>query len=168
MMRRLLRVSGLAVGLLALTLAGCGGDDDGSGGNGNGGEASTQEFVKKADAICAEANKKEAALGPEGLGWIFTEQFDDPGFLTRFHAVDQAALRQLNSLELPEEKRQAAEEMISSLTRISDAMEQQIRDLRAKRRDTAAAHVQELETAFSDLAVAAGSVGVSECQGVGN
>ena len=37
-------------------------------------------FVAEADAICKTANDKEAALGAEGSGWLFGEQFDDAEF----------------------------------------------------------------------------------------
>src|SRR5215218_7215789 len=76
-------------------IAGCGGHDND--------RLSEQDFISKAEAICADANRKEAALHPGGLGWHSGPKFGDPEFLSRFNAAGRAALRQLRALAPPEE-----------------------------------------------------------------
>jgi hypothetical protein len=64
-------------------------------------------FVAAADAICGTANEKEAALGAEGPGWMFGEQFDDLQFLEAFNDAGRVALGDLEKLDPPAETARA-------------------------------------------------------------
>ena len=145
-------------------LVGCGGDGDG--GDGGEGQPSKEEFIAKADAICADANKKEEAIVREGPGWLYGPKFSDPELMTQFTAVGRRALRELRALEPPEENREALDQTLSNIDRGLDAIEKEIADRRARKRDTTAANVKTYETAYGDLATAAGRFGFTECQGV--
>ncbi len=144
--------------LVAAVAMGCGGGDEDKG-------LTKQEFVARAEAICAEANKKEAALNPGGIGWHYGAKFDDPAFLSKFSAGGRDALRRLKALEPPEEDREKVAAVISSLQAMVSAMGEQAADVRAGRRQTAA-NVNEYERGYGDLAAAAAQYGLTECQGV--
>jgi hypothetical protein len=143
--------------LFALAAAGCGGEDEG---------LSKEDYLTEADAICAAANRRETALDPGGLGWHYGPKFGDPDFLSEFNAPGRAALRRLRALEPPAEDAAKAAEVIASLERLADAMDEQIAALRAGDRTGESEIVNEYELAYGDLAVAAGGLGLSECQGL--
>lgn len=155
---RLLACSALT--LLGLALGACGGDDDAG--------LSRQEFVAKADTICKEANRREAELGPGETGWHYGPKFNDPDFLSRFSAVSGGALRKLRALEPVPAERARVDDVLSAMEARRAAMDSQIAGLRAEKRDIAAANVRAYETAYGDLAAAAGPLGLTECQGVGH
>jgi hypothetical protein len=146
--------------LLATTtalIAGCGGDDE---------RLSKQDFSSKAEAICADANRKEAALHPGGLGWHSGPKFGDPEFLSRFNAAGRAALRRLRALAPPEEDAKRVDALVSSIDGMVGAVDEQIAALRSGHRDRTQANVRRYELAYSDLATSAGSLGLTECQGL--
>jgi hypothetical protein len=148
----------ILLALITAGYAGCGGDD--------GDGPSKQEFVAKADAICASANKKEAALGAPGPGWMYREQFDDADFLARFNAVGRAALRQLKALTPPQENRKAVGAALDSIARMVRALDARTVAVRAGRQDKRAAHIRAYEQGYADLTSSAGPLGLTECQGL--
>lgn len=150
---------------LAATLAGCGGGDPPSGKRATR-PAAAPSYISKADAICREANEKETALGAEGPGWMYSEQFDDPEFLADFTAIGHATRRKLEALTPPAADRDKATAMLASIDRMLGAIDARVKDLRAGRTDKTSKHLNEYESAYVDLAVAAGPLGVSECQGL--
>jgi hypothetical protein len=153
--KKLLASSVLA--LLVVVLGGCGDDD----------ELSRQEFVDRADAICADANRKETALRPGGVGWNYGPKFDDPEFLSRFSDVGRDAIRRLRALDPQEEDREANEQLLSSLTRMVEAMDDAVAAVRSDQPAKHTTAAEEYETAYSDVATAGAAMGVSECQGLG-
>ena len=152
------RIAALVLLAVAAAAMGCGGGDDDKG-------LTKQEFIAKADAICAEANKKEAALNPGEIGWHYGDKFEDSAFLSKFTAPGRDALRQLKALEPPEEDREQVAAALSSLQVMVSALDEQAADVRAGRRQ-ASANVTAYERGYGDLATAAGQVGFTECQGV--
>lgn len=66
-----------------VALAGCGGEDEEG--------LSKQEYVARADAVCAKANKRETAMRPGGLGWHYGPKFSDADFLSQFIAIGERA-----------------------------------------------------------------------------
>ncbi len=143
----------------ALAASGCGGDD--------GGDRATapQRFVEQADAICAEANKKEEALGAPGPGWVYEGQFDDRAFLTEFNAIGRMALRRLEKLKPPAEQREVFATVVSSIRVMVRALDGRIAGIKTGKGDHSA-QKNAYYSAYTDLAAAAGRIGLSECQGV--
>lgn len=143
-------------------VVGCGGDDDKEEQG-----LSKQEFVAKADAICATANRKEEGIVREGPGWHYGPKFSNPRLMTRFTAAGRDALKQLRGLEPPEEERETVRAVLANIEKALGAIEKEIAAARARQKDTTAANVRTYESAYSDLGVAAGRSGLSQCQGVG-
>ena len=158
-MSKLFVVTVATVALVAL--GGCGGgDDDGDD------RLSREEFVAKADAICAEANKKETAMNPGGPGWHSGPQFEDEEFMTEFNAIGRDAVRQLKALTPPEADQAKVDAVITHMETMVKAFDEQIAAIRADKKGTTAAIVTAYERAYADLSVVAGPLGLSECQGV--
>ena len=156
-MKRLLTAAAVVV-----ALAGCG--DDGDGAPSAAGAAEPPAYVAKADAICKAANTKETALGGGTPGWMFEDQYDDRRFLRRFTDVGRAAARDLRELDAPAEDRDHAQAMLTALDRMVEALDVRIAALRSgKGMDDM---VDEYMGGYGDLVAAAGSLGLSECQGV--
>jgi hypothetical protein len=132
------------VAVLILALAGCE-DEDEEG-------LSKQDYVAKADAICADTNRKEI----------------NARFLTTFNAVARTGLRRLRALNPPEEDRQAADKLPSSLERVVASVDEAIAAIRARENERHAPAARDNETAYSDVAASTAELGLSECQGVGN
>jgi hypothetical protein len=146
------------VAVLVVVLGGCGGGEEE--------DLSKQEFVDRADAICADTNKKEAALDPGGPGWHFGPKFDDPEFLSRFSDVGRDAIRRLRALDAPEEDQETHEMVMSSLTRMVEAMDDAVAALRSKQRAKHRTAAEDYETAYTDGATSGAALG-SKCQGLG-
>ena len=162
-----MRPATLAI-LAALALAGCGSDDDENTPDQTKPAAATSaksDYVKQADAICKAANEKEAALGAEGVGWIYEKQFDDVDFLTDFVAVGREALGDLTTLTPPPESKEQAAAVVDAIQRMVKALDSRIAALRAGKKSSAA-HIKAYDAGYKDLAVAAGPLGLSECQGI--
>ena len=121
-------------------------------------------FVAAADAICRTANDKEAALGAEGAGWMFGEQYDDIEFLAAFNEARRVALGDLRKLDPPPEDRARMAAMIDGLARMVAALDSRLEVPRAGRRENKA-EIQ-YERGYTDLVAAAGPLGLRECQGV--
>lgn len=121
-------------------------------------------FVADADAICKTANEKEAALGAEGPGWMFGEQFDDREFLESFTAAGRVALGDLRKLDPPAEDGARMTAMTDGLGRMVAALDSRLDLLRAGKGTGNA--IREYERGYFDLVAAAGPLGLSECQGV--
>ena len=121
-------------------------------------------LVAAADAICKTANDKEAALGAEGAGWMFGEQYDDVEFLAAFNEAGRVALGDLRKLDPPPEDRARMAALTDALARMVAALDSRLEVLRAGRRENEA--VMEYERGYGDLVAAAGPLGLAECQGV--
>lgn len=147
-----------ALALAAAGVTGCGGDEDEG--------LSKEDFLAKAEAICADANRKEEGVVREGPGWHSGPKFSDPELMTRFTAAGRDALRQLRALEPPEEERKAFGEVLANIDEALGAIEKEIAAVRARQKGTTAANVRTYDTAYGDLGAAAGRAGLSECQGV--
>lgn len=153
-----LSIAALVLLAVAAVAMGCGGDDEDKG-------LTKQQFIARADAICAEANKKEAALDPGAIGWHYGEKFEDSAFLSKFSAPGRDALRQLKALESPEESREQVAAVLSALQATAGALDEQAADVRADRRQ-ASENVVAYERGYGDVASAAGQLGFTECQGL--
>jgi hypothetical protein len=147
--------------IAAATVAACGGDDAAPAAK----TADTHAaFVAEADAICKTANDMEAALGAEGSGWLFGEQFDDAEFLGAFNDAGRVALGDLKKLDPPAEDQARVKAMTDALGRMVAALDSRLEILRAGKGKNDA--VREYERGYFDLVAAAGPLGLSECQGV--
>jgi hypothetical protein len=149
--------------VVATAIAGCGTND--GGGAATSSAATDAAYATNADAICAEANKREYAAGAKGAGWIYAEQFDDVDYLERFVAPGREALRKLRALEVPVDEREAAAEMLSALETLVRSIDGRINDLKSHSGD-ASERIRAYLDAFGDLTPAAAVLGLSECQGL--
>ncbi len=149
--------------LVAAALAGCGSVADG--GAAKSSAASPPSYVARADAICASANKKEAAAGAPGPGWIYMREFDDAGFLEKFNAAGHEAVKELRTLEPPAAQRARAAAMIAAIAQMVKALDGRIADLQRGTGD-ASDRIRAYLDGYSDLTPAAAVLGLSECQGV--
>jgi hypothetical protein len=154
-----------ALFLVAVAMAGCGGDDDGGDAGKPSSAASKTNYIARADAICAAANSKEAALGAPGPGWIYEPEFDDAGFLKRFNAAGREALRKLQALEPPSARRERATAMVAAIAQMVRSLDGRIADLEAGKGD-ASDRIKTYLDGYSNLTPAAAELGLSECQGV--
>jgi len=162
--------SSVAVAALAtvavLSVAGCGGDDDDEGPSKQGSkQASKQEFIAQTDAICQEADKKQAAVA-KGEG-IYGENFSDAAFLSRYNAVTRDALERLRALEAPEADREAVDDVLSAVKGSVAAVDKRIAALRARDLPRQSQAEQEFERSYGDITASAGALGV-RCQGLSN
>lgn len=151
----------VAAVIAAATIGGCGGGDAKPVAKAPDAHAA---LVAEADAICETANEKEAALGAEGPGWMFGEQFDDVDFLGAFNDAGRVALGELRKLDPPAEDRARMKALTDALGRMVAALDSRLEILRAGKGQNDA--VLEYERGYSDLVAAAGPLGLSECQGV--
>jgi hypothetical protein len=151
----------IAAVVVGATLTGCGGDGEAPAAKAPDAHAA---FVAEADAICKTANEKEAALGAEGPGWMYSEQYDDAEFLEAFNDGGRVALGDLRKLDPPAEDRARMRAMTDALGRMVAALDARLEVLRAGNNENDA--VREYERGYSDLVTAAGPLGLSECQGV--
>jgi hypothetical protein len=142
-------------------ISACGGDDAAPAAKAPDAHAA---FVAKADAICKAANDKEAALGAEGPGWMFTDQYEDVEFLDAFNEAGRVALADLRKLDPPAEDRARMGAMTDALGRMVAALDARLEVLRAGRREVRS--VVEYERGYGDLVASAGPLGLSECQGL--
>jgi hypothetical protein len=149
--------------LVAAALAGCG--SDGDGGAAKSSAASPPSYTAKADAICAKANKGEAAAGAPGPGWIYLKEFDDAGFIRKFNAPGHAALNALRRLEPPAAQRARAATMVAAIEQMVRALDGRVSDLQAGT-GHASDRIRAYLNGYSDLTPAAAVLGLSECQGV--
>jgi hypothetical protein len=150
-----------ALVLVTAVIGACGSDEKDRGAPGN----RSATYVMKADAICAQANKKEAAAGAPGPGWIYMPEFDDVRFLKRFNAVGHEALQRLRRLEPPPPQRNRAAEVTAAIERMVQSLDGRIADLEAGTGD-ASERIKAYLDAYADLTAAAAVLGLSECQGV--
>ena len=151
----------MAAVLAAAALAACGGDGEAPAASAADAHAA---FVADADAICKTANDKEAALGAEGPGFMFGEQFDDVEFLEAFTDAGRVALGDLKKLHPPAEDGARMTSLTDGLGRMVAALDSRLAILRAGKGTNDA--IREYERGYQDLVAAAGPLGLSECQGV--
>jgi hypothetical protein len=167
-------LGGAIVVLVAAALAGCGGDaaensaatTTTSGSTPKRDSAEHRAFIVAADAICRKANEKEEALGAEGAGWIYTEQFDDAEFLADFNAIGAAALRDLRKLAPAGQDEEMAATALEAVDRMVTALDNRVSDLRPGKGPNRADQIGEYDRGYKDLAAAAGPLGLTECQGL--
>ena len=88
-----------------LSVAGFGGDEG----------LTTQEYVAKADAICLDTAKKQAAVEKGITGGTYGAAFNDEKFLSRYNAVTRNALKRLSALDAPEEERKAVANVLAAV-----------------------------------------------------
>jgi hypothetical protein len=149
-----------ALVLAALAIGACGSDDD------RGAPVNrSATYVAKADAICAQANKQEAAAGAPGPGWIYMPEFDDVEFLKRFNAAGHEAVQKLRRLEPPAAQRDRAAAMTAAIAQMVKSLDGRIADLEAGTGD-ASDRINAYLAGYSDLTPVAAVLGLSECQGV--
>ena len=159
--RNSLTVVASLVTVAALSIAGCGGDDDDEG-------ISKQEFVAQADAICQEADKKQAAIPAKDRPGIYGENFSDAAYLTRHNAVTREALVRLKALDVPEDDRKAVVAVLSALTGSVAAIDKQIAALKAKDPPKQSEANREWQQSYGDVQSSTGALGMTRCQGLGN
>jgi hypothetical protein len=150
--------------LAVLAIAACG-NDDSKGGAATSSAATKSSYVSQADAICARANKKEAAAGAPGSGWIYRPEFDDVEFLKRFNLARREAVRELRALDPPPAQRARAAAMVAAITEMVQSLDGRISDLQAGK-GNASDRIKAYLDGYSDLTPAAAVLGLSECQGV--
>jgi hypothetical protein len=146
-----------AAATAALGLAACGSDEGTA-------RSAKAEFVSQADAICAAANRTEQAVVREGPGWHYGPKFRDPALMTRFTKAGRVALTRLRALEPPSESRATFDRVLTNIDSALGAIEAEI----AGGGDVQTAkYTKAYESAYADLAVSAGTAGLTECQGIG-
>ena len=150
----------LFVVLGGTSLAACGDDDDEG--------PSTQEFIAQADAICQEADKKQAAVRGSGSRPGIYANFSNRAFLSRYNAVTRDALKRLRGLDAPVEDRKGFDGLVFAVKGSVAAVDKQVAALRARDLPRQSEAVRELERSYGDIAVSAGAVGLSQCQGLSN
>ena len=144
----------IAITIALLSVAGCGGEDDDEG-------PSQQEFIAQADAICQEADRKQT----EG---IYGSNFSDAAFLSRHNAGTRDALERLRALDVPEEDREAVNDVLSAIEGSVAAVDKRIAALRARDLPRQSEAERALERSYGDIAASAGALGLSRCQGLSN
>ena len=150
-----------SVTVAVLSVAGCGADNEDE-------RPSSQELIAQADAICQEADKKQAAVRGSGTRPGIYANFNNRAFLSRYNAVTRDALMRLRALDAPEEDRKAFDGLISAVKGSVAAVDKQIAALRARDLPRQSEAVRELERSYGDIAVYAGTLGLSQCQGLSN
>lgn len=153
------------VGIALLGLAGCGGDSAGGSGTAKGRAVSKPTYAAQADAICARANKREAAIGSYGFRLTDLPAFDDADYLRRFNAPGRAALRALRALEPPKAQRRAAATMLAGIQAMVGAFDGRIHDLETGK-GNASDRARAFQDGSGDVAPAAAVLGLSQCQGI--
>lgn len=153
------------VGIALLGLAGCGGDSAGGSGATKDRAVSKPTYAAQADAICAKANKREAAIGSYGLSLTDRSAFNHIDYLRRFNAPGQAALRALRALEPPKAQRRTAATMLAGIQAMVGAIDGRIHDLETGK-GNASDRARAFQDGFGAVAPAAAALGLSECQGV--
>jgi hypothetical protein len=146
--------------IAALGLAACGGDDEPD-------RPAAGDVVAQADVICADANRAERAVVPDGVGWHYGPKFRDPELMTRFTKAGREALAGLRALEPPPADQPGFTEVLSNIDAVLGAIEAEIAGVRSGGDPQTSKHTRAYEKAYADLAVSAGSAGLTECQGVG-
>lgn len=159
------RISMALLGTALLALTACGGDSTGGSGVKKDRAVSKPSYVAQADAICAKANKSEAAVGSHGLALTDMPDFNDADYLKRFTAPGHVAVRKLRALDPPAAQRDSAAKMLGAMQRMEAALDGRIVDLKAGK-GNASDRARAFQDAYSDLTPAAAVLGVSECQGV--
>jgi len=144
----------IAITIAVLSVAGCGGEDDDEG-------PSQQEFIAQADAICQEADKKQAK-------GIYGPNFSDAAYLSRHNAVTRDALERLRALDAPEGDREAVDDVLSAIKGTVAAVDKRIAALRARDLPRQSEAQQDFERSYGDIGASAGALGLSRCQGLGN
>lgn len=146
--------------IAALSVFGCGGDDDKG--------PSTEDYIAKADAICAKADTDQAAVGGKDGPGIYGENFSDPAFLTKYNAVTRDALKRLTALDAPEAERQGVRDFLAAVKGSIAAVDKQIAALRARDLPGQSQANRDFQASYGNIASSAGALGLTRCQGLGN
>ena len=148
---------------VAVAAAGCGGGDQRRVATRDG--ATRQQYVAKADAICAAAIKRERALVDKpDPAWVHGPRFKDAKFVKRFRVIMGDALRQLKALEPPAEDRKRADAFVGVLERTVAVLDKQAQA--AGNGHNPEENAQAYDSAYADVAVTAGPLGLTQCQGM--
>lgn len=153
--------SAALITIAILLLAGCGGDDADEG-------PSTEEFIAQADAICKQAEKKQAALGASGANGVYGDNFSDAAFLVRHNAVTRHGLKRLRALDAPGEEQEAFGALLSAVKGTVVSIDTQIAALRAGDRPTQSKANKDFQKSYGDVVAAAGAAGLTQCQAMAN
>lgn len=145
--------------LSVLSFGACGGDDDDK-------APSKADFVSQADAICIDADKKQAAIEGGKTGGAY-QNLDNVEYLTQFNDATHDAHGQLAALQAPEEDEAAFDDLLASIERSADAMDDHIAALEAGDPAAQAKAKRELTTSYGDVSAQSGTLGLA-CQGLGN
>jgi hypothetical protein len=133
------------------------------------GEPSTEDFVAEADAICQKAEaKQDAAAGGQGAKGIYGPNFSDEEFLGEYNAAKEDALKQLKQLEVPEAEKSSFEDLLAGIEESIAAVEKRIASLKADNQPEQSEAQRDFEASFGSIQAAAGAVGLSRCQALGN
>lgn len=148
--------------IVAVALAGCGGSEGETppAGPADGSLA----YATELDAICADWDDAEAPMRPEDTDLIRTEEFGDPQFLEAFAEVGAEHLERVRALTPPAGDRANVEAMTAAMDRMLAALRDRGSGLR--RGEPVDDTEDEYVTGYTDLAAAAGPLGVTRCQGV--
>ena len=146
------------VTIAVLAVGGCGGDEG----------LSQQEFIAKADAICLETDKKQAAVGGKDGPGIYGENFSDRAFLSRYNAVTRDALKRLRALDAPEADRKAVDSLLSAIEGSVAAVDNRISALQAKDQPRQSDANVDFQRSYGDVVASSGALGLTRCQGLGN
>lgn len=153
--------------LLLLALSGCGDDDEERPSAKPAAADAEQRYIAKAEAICNAGNRREERLGAGAPGWFSGPKFGDAGFLSRFNEIGHDVVRRLKALEPTAGQREGAGQVVAAIQRSVRAIDRQIAALRRGDKSQTSRNANGYESAYRDLAAAAGPLGLSQCQGIG-
>jgi hypothetical protein len=160
-MRSRYGVLALVVGVGALGIVACGGDDDGEivpveEQTAPPDQLSQDEFIDEADAICEEGNIAIASLAETSAG-------DPTTALAEEREIVDGMLDQIDSLGAPSEDGSSLNDFIDALEELSATLDKQ--ELAAERDDTTSLAELEAEAGAirAELAAAAEDYGFKEC-----
>ena len=149
----------IAVGLGSLVACGENGGDEG--GSAREENASKQEFIAEADAICAEANQRREAIRQDAAG-IHAK---------RVRPVFLGALERLKALEPPRGDEKTISAMLMNFERAFARIDVVVAAKRARNGQEDHAAVDRAEGAWTELAVAGQNIahkhGLKECSRFG-
>ena len=155
----------VALALLAisavLAASACGDDDDDGG-------PSQEDFAAQADSICADADKKQSAIKSRGTQPGPYHNFNDAAYLQQWSAVTTDAVAKLEDIEASGESRTAFDEMVTALKASLAAIDDSLKSLESGDAKAGTQAKIDYEKSYGDAQAAAGSAGLTACQGLAN